>query len=412
MSSDTLIDPSVDAVPALTDRLLSMNARQAGPRRALHRVGQLDLLRALAILLVIFHHSGIDPTAAGMFAPLFRRIQEIGWIGVDCFFVLSGFLIGGLLFAEIGKTGALDARRFLLRRAFKIWPQYFVYLAFCFILGTFCFDRTVWAQLRMMAFTFVHLQNYSRRWESHLWSLAVEEHFYLLLPAVLLGAVVIRRRRMQTHIPLFAVGTIGVMALVLAGRIFLLRFPFNKQLHYFGTHARLDSLALGVLIAYLSQFNSDLWQRLLDSRRGLAVLGVVLLLPVVLFAPKADHPFTHSVGYTLLALGFGCLLIASLGVQRESLAGRWIDGRIAAVLAWIGMNSYGIYLWHQEAVINPIHKWGDPLLAGAPGIVRFTLLFIVIIGLSLFVGFLSTMLIERPTLALRDRVWPSRSRSM
>src|SRR4051812_44086102 len=92
------------------------------------RIIQLDVLRAVGILLVLGRHSPLAPRAAGHFEKFSKYWACIGWSGVDLFFVLSGFLIGGLLFQEIKTHGSLDIRRFLIRRAFKIWPTYFVYL--------------------------------------------------------------------------------------------------------------------------------------------------------------------------------------------------------------------------------------------------------------------------------------------
>jgi peptidoglycan/LPS O-acetylase OafA/YrhL len=84
------------------------------------RLSQLDVLRGVAILLVIGRHPVVEATAAGRIAPLANLWYHFGWTGVDLFFVLSGFLIGGLLFAELRRTGRLNVSRFLIRRAFKI----------------------------------------------------------------------------------------------------------------------------------------------------------------------------------------------------------------------------------------------------------------------------------------------------
>ena len=94
------------------------------------RLPQLDLLRGVAILLVLGHHGAVLPDKAGMLRPVAMLWHRLGWTGVDLFFVLSGYLIGGLLLAEIRASGRLAVGRFLARRAFKIWPGFFAYLAF------------------------------------------------------------------------------------------------------------------------------------------------------------------------------------------------------------------------------------------------------------------------------------------
>ena len=160
------------------------------PERA--RLPQLDVLRGLAILLVMGHHCAVVPQAAGSLSPFALAWYRLGWTGVDLFFVLSGYLIGGLLLDEMRATGRLSVSRFLSRRALKIWPPLLVYLAF---LGATMIaglgDES--AEVRrggvaLLARYVLALQNYlgplSAR-SAHTWSLAVEEHFYIALPLAL-----------------------------------------------------------------------------------------------------------------------------------------------------------------------------------------------------------------------------------
>jgi len=180
------------------------------------RVVQLDILRAVAILLVLFRHGPIAPKEAGHFEGFVRVGACLGWAGVDLFFVLSGFLIGGLLFQEIKTYGSLDVRRFLIRRAFKIWPTYFVYLAFVFFFALFVTQEMPGRQLVHGLFNnVIHLQNYLGSPRTHTWSLAVEEHFYLVWPLVVWSF----RRAVLERICLavIAVGLVLRIALSLAG---------------------------------------------------------------------------------------------------------------------------------------------------------------------------------------------------
>ena len=116
-----------------------------------HRIQSLAILRGIAILLVIVHHAGPEvipnqPDATGLAGFVFWSIKNLGWSGVDLFFVLSGFLIGGLPFSEIEKTGSLHCARFWLRRRFKIWPSY---VALLFVLAWI--DEARWIDLEHLA---------------------------------------------------------------------------------------------------------------------------------------------------------------------------------------------------------------------------------------------------------------------
>lgn len=140
---------------------------------------ELDVLRGVAILLVLFTHSTVQPGASGVLAPVLVYLRYLGPSGVDLFFVLSGFLVGGLLFKELREKGRLDVRRFLVRRAFKIWPPYFTFIAFTFIWLMVSDHQTLFQSSRAIYPNLAHLQNYLSSPAPHTWSLAVEEHFYL-----------------------------------------------------------------------------------------------------------------------------------------------------------------------------------------------------------------------------------------
>src|SRR2546423_3391770 len=170
------------AIEAHPNRAAS-TVREAGAAPvASRRWIYLDVLRALAILLVLGAHTPFRLPRETLLYPLFSLWKRIGWVGVDLFFVLSGFLIGGLLFADHRKRGAICYRRFFLRRFFKIWPAYLVFLA-----GTFAWDvgkgpgalsYNVRRSARAMLPNLVHAQNYYAPLAErigHALALAVEE---------------------------------------------------------------------------------------------------------------------------------------------------------------------------------------------------------------------------------------------
>src|ERR1700740_43634 len=130
---------------------------------------RLDVLRCIAVLLVMFNHGGIWPAAA-----------HHGWIGVDLFFVLSGFLISGLLFSEYKKRQSISFKRFFIRRGLKIYPAFYAFLLLTGITGELVFhSHPTGAQYFHEVF---FVMNYEHGVWDHTWSLGVEEHFYIFLP--------------------------------------------------------------------------------------------------------------------------------------------------------------------------------------------------------------------------------------
>lgn len=185
------------------------------------RIAHLDVLRGVAILLVLGRH--IDSCPIEQPYPLYvamRLWQRCGWIGVDLFFVLSGFLVSGLLFREYKQHGNIRLSRFFVRRGLKIYPAFYLFLAVIVGLGLYRGEGVPLSSILAAAF---FVQNYAPNlfgtW-SHTWSLAVEEHFYLLVGILL--AVLLRRRADEPFrclIPCYA----GVAILVLGMRLLTAR---------------------------------------------------------------------------------------------------------------------------------------------------------------------------------------------
>ncbi|HSU69689.1 MAG TPA: acyltransferase, partial [Tepidisphaeraceae bacterium] len=306
---------------------------------------QLDVLRGLAILLVLFRHPVVPPGAAGHLRPLLGWTERFGWTGVDLFFVLSGFLIGGLLFAEIRDEGRLRLGRFLVRRALRIWPAYFAFLGFAVILSVEAHGG-LWAGAKPLLPNLVHLQNYLGTPEIHTWSLAVEEHFYVVLPLVLL--LLLRLNKLSWIPVLLLLVCFGCLGLRLANP----NHSFSFETHLTPTHLRLDSLGFGVLLAYGHQFRPGVFSWVPRYRIPLLVVGIALLSPML--AIDIERRFVWTIGFTLTYLGYGCILIACLGAEHDVVGGA-LRSRTARLIAFVGFYSYSIYLWHVVVFRNLIH---------------------------------------------------------
>jgi peptidoglycan/LPS O-acetylase OafA/YrhL len=364
----------------------------------------LDLVRALAIALVLGRHlTPLHQALPPFWQPLAQRWINFGWVGVDLFFVLSGFLVSGLLFQEYQRHGRIRVGRFLIRRAFKIYPAFYAFIAIVVYIqwSNYNYDRATTRQILAEAF---FVQNYFPGLLSHTWSLAVEEHFYLLLPIGMLALIAFARHREDPfrRLPILCV---AVGLLLLSLRIIThYHGPYTDPLNLEPTHLRLDSLLSGVLLSYYYHFHTARTLTYARQHRwSLIALGILLLRYVYLY-PTWD-PFVYTFGFAFAYVGFALMLLASLTFTIPSHGIASIPFR---AVAFCGMYSYGIYLWHM-AVKNwgsmYLHRWLNWNFSPLGE------LMVYLLG-SLVVGIIFSMIIEVPFLALRDWLFPSTSRAV
>jgi peptidoglycan/LPS O-acetylase OafA/YrhL len=348
----------------------------------------LDLLRALAIIIVVIYHAGI------MGFPLPGEVHRFGWIGVDLFFVLSGYLIGGQLLAPIARGQGIALGRFFARRALRILPAYLVVLAVYVLLPA-------WREYPEMAPVWKFLlsvQNIGLRGGtafSHAWSLAVEDQFYLLLPLVLL--LVIRFRRVAVIVPYAIV--LGGLAL----RWFLalknlgetgVGFRGFQTWIYYATWTRLDPLVFGVALAAIEKFRPRWWQRLMNFAPWLWLPGLALVV-YALYLGETDTITVIACiwQFLLIALGMAALLVCAVS-PRLPFCRIKIPG--AAFIASIAYSAYLV----QKLVIHFVAQ-----LCATQNIAPDS--FAAIVGVELCVYAAATVLffaIERPFLLLRHRI--------
>jgi len=315
----------------------------------------LDVLRGVAILLVLGRH-GPD---------YFHAWHRFGLMGVDLFFTLSGFLIAGLLFAEYKLYGRIDLKRFFIRRGFKIYPAYYVFLL---LLLPFTVHR-----LRLADFVF--LQSYLPHFWGHAWSLAIEEHFYLALPLLLILSLKMKPQNDFSWIP-YSYPLIAFACLAV-------RFHGGTSSTNW-SHARADALFLGVALAWFYHFYPNRLRVTYGAR--LLLLAFPLLWPSFVYDWKS--PFAATWMLLLRSLGFGCILVWGINSS-------WL-GKLKPV-AKIGFYSYSIYLWHWP--VATFFESVDPSLFW----------FVLYVAVSCAVGIAMAKLIEVPMLKVRDRYFHSRT---
>ncbi|WER48980.1 acyltransferase [Cupriavidus sp. WKF15] len=352
------------------------------------RLRQLDFIRGIAIIAVMGIHFFTVDTGSTLVWLVEYPLKHFGREGVTLFFTLSGFLVGGLLLREYVGTGTIDARRFIVRRMFKIWPAYYALVLFHAVAGRHPRDTF------LVQNTF-HLQNYLGSSIAQTWSLAVEEHFYLLLPLALLGVA-----RWRPSPQMLLVYLAALCMLVLAGRVAAVAAG-DLDGAYVYTHYRVDSLLYGVMLAVVYCLMPATY-RALAARRALLLAAVAALLAWLLCVQRTVA-LQEGIGFTVQSIGFCALIVLVLehsGRLRDTLAYR--------AVAWVGVYSYGIYLWHTVArepgrvAIRTMLEWGwPPLLVWA-------LATVLQFAIALVAGYVTTRLVELPFLRLREAVMPVR----
>lgn len=361
----------------------------------------LDILRLTAICLVLCRHIEPCPSEQSAIMHTITSVLECGgWIGVDLFFVLSGFLVSGILFKEYQTYRAIDFPRFFVRRGLRIYPMFLLLIVVT--LGKEWFRQAEFRGREALA-EVLFLQSYFQGLWSHTWSLGVEEHFYLVLPLLFLALIAKARRNRSREIP-NPFAHLPMICLAVAGACLAIRitngalFAYSHKIHLHPSHIRLDSLFFGVLLSYWAHFMPQLFQEFGGKyRRSLILVGTLCLVPAFVW----DLPHTsaiYTVGLSLFYLGSGMILVGA--VSGTASTHSFVKG-----CAFFGSHSYAIYLWH-----GPVLVWGtEAFVRAAGGRDNWWVAACVYWVGSFLIGTGVSLLLEKPCLALRDRYFASRS---
>jgi peptidoglycan/LPS O-acetylase OafA/YrhL len=349
---------------------------------------ELDVLRFFAFLAVFLQHSFqhtpafyYPKTHRGISGAIVSTLAWSGGYGVDLFFVLSAFLITQLLVREQEEIGALDVKRFYMRRILRIWPLYFFFLGVIAIGGIWF--EPIHASARWLMMYLLLSGNLAHAlwgWAptfamGHLWSIAVEEQFYLLWPLFVRG-----RRRRELVIAAIAVWT--------------------------STLTRLDPIAGGILLGILTMDKTPELATL--TRMSLMTGGILTMFVVSAWCDPYHSPnsaVTIFFGYPAVSLGCAAILISILGVkvQENRLIGR------AGI--YLGKISYGLYVWHVVALILILSLLA-PMAHFAGWAQSSVLAAVCALGLTIAISAASYRYLENPFLKLKSRyaLIPSRPR--
>ncbi len=298
-------------------------------------VPELDGLRGIAITSVLIHHHLAPISLSG------------GFLGVDLFFVLSGFLITSLLLAEFAETNRVSLRSFYMRRLLRLGPALSIYLVITFLVAYFTQSISIVRQLKLIAITVFYFTNWRMAlgWDSALdptaitWSLSIEEQFYLVWPLLLTACLALKLKRR------FITGGLAIVILgIVVHRYALLESGADLTRLYYGSDTRADALLVGCVFGLLNskmvRLRHNAW--LLNTA---ALLSAVALGFLILTSNFGDL-FLYRGGFTAIAIISGVLIYVAANAPPRALS--------AALrfppLIWLGHISYGLYLWHWLVV--------------------------------------------------------------
>jgi peptidoglycan/LPS O-acetylase OafA/YrhL len=332
---------------------------------AAKRLSGLDHLRALAIIIVLAYHYSLFGHPPG----LYDYLGSWGWTGVDLFFVLSGYLIGGQLFAKIAKDQPVSYGEFYFKRSLRILPAYFAVLIL---------------YLTIPAFT-----------------LCIEEQFYLILPLLIIALGT--RKKTTWILPILFLLGFAIRSFMWFD-VLPKQPSFGKAYYefiYYPTWSRLDGLLAGVVLSAFYYFQPAAWQRL--TRHGNRLLLIALALVAgAWFIAHDDHQYEMRgaiFGYPAISIAYGALVLVAL--SPTSLLYRYSSG----LTRWIATLSYSIYLTHKQLIHlthEALHQFNienDTWLS-----------FWISTAVALLGGWLLHLLVEKPFLRLRDK-WLARKKA-
>lgn len=328
-------------------------------------VPELDGLRGIAILTVLIHHQLTPLSLTG------------GFLGVDLFFVLSGFLITSLLLGEFARAASISLKNFYMRRLLRLGPALAVYLLASLLVAYRTQAIELTRQLKLIAFAVFYSTNWRMAfgWDATLdptaiiWSLSIEEQFYLIWPLVLFACLAFKVR------PRFIAGGLAVIILVIvANRNLLLDSGADLTRIYYGSDTRADALLVGCLFGLLHSKAIALQAK--NWVKALALSSAAALALLIKTTDFSDV-WLYRGGFTGVALLCGTVIFAAANMNVPGLSA----ALKFAPLRWFGHISYGLYLWHwlvvRNATLSSLGRWeGTARLGLAIGIAATSFYFI------------------------------------
>jgi len=329
------------------------------------RIRELDGLRAFAVAAVVIFHALGDRFPGG-------------FLGVDIFFVISGFIITRVLLQEQAETNGISIKRFYIRRIIRLWPAFFALLLAVVAAQTIenvIVNKMEYSTYVLTTFAAASAMNWIRAFDfsgggilGHTWSLSVEEQFYLIWPALLTALIGMKKKKILLIV-------ISIASISILWRICLVLDGATAARTYNGLDTRLDALLIGCALAIFGAEN-------IAARWVRTFIPVCLGFIGLAFTVTWQSIFLNTVGFTLVAL-MAALLVFS-AARPDPIVTAVLGNRLAV---WLGARSYSLYLWHY-----PMLHWMG--LTGLPAKISIPAAVLA----SLLAADLSYRFVERPLL--------------
>jgi peptidoglycan/LPS O-acetylase OafA/YrhL len=362
---------------------------------------ELDLLRFLACTTIFLQHV-YQETPARYFPAMHpdwrgRVVQILGWSGgysVDLFLALSAFLITQLLLREREATGVIDLRRFYIRRILRIWPLYYFFLLVVAVAGIWFEAFHIHAKwLILCALLSGNIANAFWGWTptfviSHVWTIAIEEQFYLVWP------LVVRRLKRRGIVS----AALTMFAISFVARTVCWLTDASGALVWTNTLTRLDPIAAGILLAVWMLHRRH--RATLLARAALLALGVTMILTVSAYCDPYWSPnsaVTLFLGYPVVALACAIILLAFHGLPLHR------DRLLPRAGMYLGKISYGLYIWQMTAIMLVLKGLDRPLPVTGEWVDSVTFAALCAFVLNVGIATASYRFLETPFLRLKSR---------
>jgi len=352
---------------------------------------QLDFLRFCGVFLVMIAH--LEIMGHSILDKVLSVVKVGGWTGVDLFFVLSGYLVSGLIIKEHELYGSFNATRFLIRRGFKIYPTYYIFIILSFFLGFYYPTLTKPATLTGLFHEAVFVANYFTNNNGILWSISVEEHFYFILAIVFLILIRFKKVKLSSFILIYAFLLIEGIGFRLYNYFHYSDFNFARD--YTKSHFRFDSLFFGVLIAFMVNSKSRVIAWILSNKYQVIFIVITVGFLLTNFViPRKSYPLLPVINLALNPICYGYLMLVIVNIQNANFV------KIISPLAYIGKYSYSIYLFHFafDAIAIHLIKHGGPAY------------YLLYFSSAIIGGIVISKGVEYPLISVREKYFPSRAK--